>query len=248
MGFVSIYLTDSQRSSIRKNCIPLNLDPVLIEAIIRKPIFPKCSEGLFEYRSLKINNNSHDHLVLSGFFDQPIVSVLNSLGPIGTVSCQYEYLEVETDKIHSGVWRLTHFNSITQINDQRADIENIAKRFFFNFDEYSFTANPLPIIERYQLLSSEAKTIRSQTPGYSITIAKELGSRIAQINSWTLDISLTKKNRRPVFISRYTKKYLAIDTQHPHFEVHDSSGKHLGSVPFFGGDPENRKDHTLNLT
>jgi len=244
-GFRYIHLTDNQRVFLRQaNCN--QYDPVIIESILRsRTNFPKCPEGLFEYKNLIIHGKNFDHLIFAGYFSQPVISLFDTYE--GSLNCTYQFLEIESEKVElkEGSFCVRVYNSTMLVDANREEIENLAKAFIFDFGSHSFSLDPLPVVGYFKLLNEEANAIKGTDPDYSITHAKTLGLRIGFINSWEYNSALTKKNQRVVMTSKYTSKFLSIDTQHPQFEVHDLKGNHIGSVPYYGGIPSNAKNYRL---
>jgi hypothetical protein len=248
-GFPLAYLTDKQRTFLRQNTQNEKLNVIVLDLLTRKKIdFPKCPDSLYEYRSLKINEGNFDHLIFSGFFCQPIISILNVFDQSNQLVCEYEYLDFNTTKtLHKGKWIISCYHDYSQIEADRKVIEDLAKVFIFRNYHHSFTTNPVPVINEFPQLKDEARTMDSAMTGYTVTKAKELGIRIAYINLWKVDSALSKRNGRIVLKSDHAKYYLAIDTQHPEFEKHDFDGSHLGSISFCGDVEKKVKDHRLKF-
>jgi len=85
-----------------------------------------------------------------------------------------------------------------------------------------------------------------------ITIKNKTAKLIAELNNWTWDKKLSDCNGRDVFYlkntSLKTTPYLiATDTEKGDFEVHNSSGEHLGAISFDRTKFENQKKHKLRI-
>ncbi len=83
----------------------------------------------------------------------------------------------------------------------------------------------------WSLFEKELNTLKQEE---RIGKIEAMGRQIALINGWEYSNQLSERNNRKIYLPSIQSAnfYLALDTQHGEFEVHDKNGVHLGSVMF----------------
>lgn len=111
-----------------------------------------------------------------------------------------------------------------------------------------------PFLELSDLLvenggwSSFEKELNTLKQEERIGKIEAMGRQIALINGWESSSQFSQRNNRTIYTpsNQSTSFYLAVDTQHGEFEVHDKNGVHLGSV-MFNHFVKKPKSHRINV-
>ncbi|MCC5944514.1 MAG: hypothetical protein JJT94_06230, partial [Bernardetiaceae bacterium] len=178
--------------------------------------------------------------------------------PKGYEYQNFPYLSThELDKIKVYIYCLTRIQKIFD-NDKRDKIQDIIslwnqylekKKGVWNliFDIEAKTESLFPLGQVSDLVVEN-----TTTDNQNVTKRKELAEIMATINGWEKDDRLTILNERDVYKPKNKFQgnmlYIATDTQHGEFEVHDNTKKnnHIGAISFDRQKfKEPRKNRTL---
>jgi|GEM_PF-2725999 len=200
---------------------------------------------------VKWNGNESEFFKRAFNSDIPVVSFKTAEDfSVHQLNIRNEYLNVNEEQVISqeilnNISELDHFNLLDsylsskqrQFNELcgRWDALALPIRFRDRVDQY------LDQINFINLWGNSDERIR-------VSLAREVGSYIAQFNGWEYNPSLSRRNDRKVFKALNQSVYLSIDTMHGTFEIHKRNGVHYCEVNFQGDkleDAQNR--HNIEI-
>ncbi|AXE16691.1 hypothetical protein DR864_02570 [Runella rosea] len=154
---------------------------------------------------------------------------------------------INTDAAINNLSDLTHFATHNAFLNSKQQEQLLLKA------RWNALQTPFRMIVRMQQYLVDIKydeITNNINDNQKISIYRSVGKYIAEMNGWQENNSLSKKNNRAIFKALNQSAYLAIDTMHGTFELHDRNGKHKGEYNFKGekvDDADTAGNHDIEL-
>lgn len=209
---------------------------------------------------VKYIESSSQLLTGAHLLKMPIISFQTSDDfKVDFLPCEYSVEYV--DKTQTRNIKVQNIYCVTQLSNHHASLIGIKRDVIFGKEKWNPYTNPIWNDKTKKLLEEMQFPQSVNNKKDKISELKEVGEKIAVLNSWRFDSKITSINSnsgqiRMVFISESAHKpaYISIDVKNAYgrFEHHDNRGRHLGEIDFETGNyiPRNNsltgKDTTGN--
>ena len=212
---------------------------------IDEEIFEQLENKKANWIELKYDNQESQLLLGSFLLILPTISFrTHNQFEVDDLSCEFS-IEYQDNTVNKVVTVKNFYDSST-LKDGNAAVFliGIKKDIQFGRGEWNPISNPIWNKKTEDLIKEMGFPQSIDGKKDKIYELKDVGKKIAELNSWIFDSSVTKLNKnsgqlRMIFVSESQKKksYLSIDMKNAYgrFEHHNAKGKHIGEIDFETG-------------